>query len=143
MRQSQVLSGVLSVADSRKSFRRATCVPGPMSEPAGSSVRILLPEQIRELRAISAGARCLIGEAPHQIVGAIAEIVGAKVALVGKEGGAWTVRAESGEGPAIPTIAPAAREVFDRVGTTRGVLVERWQSDDVQWTLIGLARRSA
>jgi hypothetical protein len=115
-----------------------------MTEPARSNVRILLPEQTRELRDLRGGAPegASISDAPHEIVRTIAEIVGTKAALVGRDNGTWTVVAESAGAPPTPPLGTAG-EVLDRLGDAAAVIVESWSAGGEDWTLVGLPRRAA
>ncbi len=113
-----------------------------MTEPARSNVRILLPEQTRELLDLHVGApeRSAIADAPHLVVQAIADIVGTKAALVCREDGKWTMLSESPGDPAIPPIDTVS-QALDRAGDAASVVVESWTSGDEEWTLVGLPRR--
>src|SRR6266849_6058518 len=116
------------------------------AEFSHSNVRILMPEQAHALLdvhvRVSERSSARDDDAPHDVVRTIAGIVVGKAALVIKDDGVWTMLAESGEGPAVPAIAAVASHVFDRVGDAPTVVIERWTSNDEDWTLVGLTRRS-
>ncbi|HEX3704362.1 MAG TPA: sensor domain-containing diguanylate cyclase [Vicinamibacterales bacterium] len=116
-----------------------------MSEPARSNVRILLPEQTRELVDLHVSAPSSISDEPQRVVLAISEIVGTKTALVGRENGTWTILAESAAADDLgPTPAPGTiGDMLDRVGDASSVTVECWRSGDEEWTFVGLPRRAS
>jgi diguanylate cyclase (GGDEF)-like protein len=108
-----------------------------------SNVRMLVPEQSRKL--LEAHARIvetLSLEAPRKGISLIAEIMGARVALVGKESGAWTVLADAGHGPSLPDLGGEIRPTLERVGDAPTVVLERWAPTGDDWTLVGLTRRA-
>src|SRR5438132_12364466 len=113
-------------------------------EQTRSNVRILLPDQARELVQLhrSALERVSISAAPHHVLSAIGNIVGTKVAVVGQADGKWTVRAESVGQPALPPFG-AIGAVLDRIGGLPSVVVECWTSGDQEWTLVTVPRRDA
>lgn len=109
--------------------------------PAGrSNIRLLLPDQSRELldvhvrvaeRPSSAGAL-------ENLVEEVASIVGMKVALIVKEDGVWSVIAEAGEG--APGELP---DGLDTIADAPDITIERWTSEKGEdWTVIGLSRRA-
>jgi len=114
-----------------------------MTDAGRSNVRILLPEQTRELLDLHAGApeRASITDAPHLVVESLADIVGTKVALASREAGQWTMAAESSGEPAPPALS-AASEALNRVADAASVVIETYASDADEWTLVGLPRRS-
>ena len=88
-----------------------------MPEPLRPTVGTLLPEQTRELLRVSVRAprSTSATEAPHEIVSAVAKILQTKAVLIGKEDGVWRLRAEAGEGPAIPPVATVASQLTGSV----------------------------
>src|SRR5437660_10614370 len=81
-----------------------------MSEPGESNVRILDPEQSRQLLDVSLQVTDVSSsrELLVQLARRISEIVGVKVAFVGKRNGTWTVLAESQAEPALSSEGSAA-----------------------------------
>jgi diguanylate cyclase (GGDEF)-like protein len=110
------------------------------------TIRLLLPEQVRELMELPARVpdKLAANEAPQHMVALISEIIATKAALISREDGTWTLLAQAGDGPAVPaTFGAAARSVFDRIAEASSVVVECWTADEHEWTLVGLTRRSA
>jgi diguanylate cyclase (GGDEF)-like protein len=115
-----------------------------MSQPRRSNLNVLFPEQSRRLLEVNAHIADTIPlvQAPDKIIGLVADIIGTKVVLVGKDAGAWTRLAEAGQGPAVPALVNGARSTLDRVGDASTVILERWTHPEGDWTLIGLTRRA-
>jgi diguanylate cyclase (GGDEF)-like protein len=105
---------------------------------------ILLPDQCRELLEVHAQISETSApiKAPRKVIRMIAEIIGMKAALVCKEDGAWTMVAEWGSGPEIPTPITEAKSTLDRVGGSANVVLELWRHAEHDWTLLGLTRRT-
>src|SRR5258707_5063130 len=91
--------GTMFVGEPRKSPpERNRTHNDAMTESADSNVRIVRPDQARELLALrrSALEHASMSSATRDILSAIAKIVGTKVAIVDRDGGGtWNVRAES------------------------------------------------
>lgn len=115
-----------------------------MNEPAQSTRRTLAPEQGRELLDLHVRIPedAWASDAPGAIVRAVADVLGIRTAIIGKEMGAWRVVAEAGGAAATAPLARSAGDVFDRVAEAPAVLVEAWTHGKEPWTLIGLTRRS-
>lgn len=113
-----------------------------MSQPEHSNVRILLPEQARELLDVldHVARTTSHGDAPREAIRLVAQIIGMKVALLCKEDGTWLVATTAGEGPDVPPLDATTSEVLDRVGDTSAIAIEGWQREHRDWTLLGLTR---
>jgi len=116
----------------------------PLGAAAGPGAQILVPEQSRKLLEVNAHIADTLPlvQTPEKIIALVAEIIGTKVALVGKDSGVWHVLAQAGPGPALPTLLNGAQAMLDRVGDTTDVVLERWTDKDLDWTLVGLTRRA-
>lgn len=113
-----------------------------MAERADSNIRVVGPEQARALldlrRRLKAGA--VGADAPHRAIADIAEVIGAKVALVIRSGGAWVAWTESSAQPPLPPLG-AMGVAFDRVAVPPSSGVEAWSSGEQAWTIVALPRR--
>ncbi|PWT83237.1 MAG: hypothetical protein C5B57_07230 [Blastocatellia bacterium] len=128
---------LLSPSDPRDGMPRGEA-PG---HPAG--LRVLAPEESRRLQEITARITeaGLPADGLATAIALIADVVGTKVALLGKDARAWTVLAEAGAGPALPALQGASLETLDRVGDAKTIMLEHWRSGE-GWTLLGLTRRA-
>jgi diguanylate cyclase (GGDEF)-like protein len=115
-----------------------------MSHGEHSNVRILVPEQARELLDVheQVARTASRSDAPREAIRMVAQIIGMKVTLLCKEDGRWSVAATAGEGTDVPPLDAATIEVLDRVGDASSILIEGWQRDHRDWTLVGLTRRA-
>jgi diguanylate cyclase (GGDEF)-like protein len=115
-----------------------------MNQADHSSVRILVPEQARELLDVHEHVARTVahGDAPREAIRLIAQIIGMKVALLCKEDGMWSVVTTAGDGPDVPPLDATTIEELDRVGDASAVVVKAWQRDRRDWTLLGLTRRT-
>jgi diguanylate cyclase (GGDEF)-like protein len=129
---------LLSAPDSPNGVSRSLASSNPPNP------RVLVPEQSRRLQEINARISETPSsvDAPRNAIGAIGEIVGTKVALLGKDAGTWTVLAEGATGPALPQLTGATSATLDRVGDGKAIVLEYWRPNGEGWTLVGLTRRA-
>jgi len=115
-----------------------------MNQTERTNVRILVPEQARELLDVheQVARTASRGDAPRDAIRMVAQIIGMKVALVCKEEGVWSVATMAGAGAELPPIDAATIAVLDRVGDISSIAIESWQRDHHDWTLLGLTRRA-
>ena len=116
----------------------------PTGQSGGSTAQTLVSEQSRKLLEVNAHIADTITlvQTPEKIIGLVADIIGTKIALVGKDSGTWAVLAEAGPGPAVPGLGNGVTLTLDRVGDATTVVLELWRHQSGVWTLIGLTRRA-
>jgi diguanylate cyclase (GGDEF)-like protein len=76
-------------------------------------------------------------ERVRMVAARLAEIVGVKVAFVGRRGETWIVLAESSDGR-LPFSSGAVPGAFARIAEALGTAVTAWTWQDREWTLVGL-----
>lgn len=106
--------------------------------------RVLSAEQRRALLTIPYSVDRTVAprEFLRTLVTALGEILGTKVAVVGKNGGVWVTAAESDSRPPLAVQSGDAPHVLDRLAATVSPHVELWRAGENNWTLVALATAS-
>jgi diguanylate cyclase (GGDEF)-like protein len=110
--------------------------------PSGESgPRVISGEQSRRLLDVR---RRMTSSLPprellRQLCMRMADIVDAKVAVLGRRDHRWVVLAESSEMPRLFGPANEAPDTFDEIAVRLQRGVAQWRHDNADWTLVGLA----
>ncbi len=110
--------------------------------PGGEfSQRVISPEQGLRLRNVRSHVASSLsaGDLLQQLCSLIADVVGVRVAFLGKRERGWTVLAASADLPRSFGVGGQAPVSFDKIATglRRGVVA--WRHQQADWTLVGLA----